>query len=199
MKIGYARVSTKDQNVDLQLDALQKAGCGKIFQEVVSGARAERPVLKQLLDTLRPGDVLVIWKLDRLGRSLKHLVELINNLREQDIGLQSLNDPIDTATPQGRLSFNLFASLAEFERDLIRERTQAGLSAARARGRNGGRPKGLSEQAEVTARAAETLYIERQLSVRQIAHKLGISKTTLYKYLRHRGVSVSPYQRDKAA
>lgn len=199
MKIGYARISTKDQNVDLQLDALQKAGCEKIFQEVVSGARAERPVLKQLLDTLRPGDVLVIWKLDRLGRSLKHLVELINNLREQDIGLQSLNDPIDTSTPQGRLSFNLFASLAEFERDLIRERTQAGLSAARARGRNGGRPKGLSEQAEVTARAAETLYIERQLSVRQIADKLGISKTTLYKYLRHRGVSVSPYQRDKAA
>jgi len=199
MKIGYARISTKDQNVDLQLDALQKAGCEKIFQEVVSGARAERPVLKQLLDTLRPGDVLVIWKLDRLGRSLKHLVKLINNLREQDIGLQSLNDPIDTSTPQGRLSFNLFASLAEFERDLIRERTQAGLSAARARGRNGGRPKGLSEQAEVTARAAETLYIERQLSVRQIADKLGISKTTLYKYLRHRGVSVSPYQRDKAA
>ena len=199
MKIGYARVSTKEQNFDLQLDALRKVGCEKIHQEAVSGARTDRPVLKQLLDNLRGGDVLVIWKLDRLGRSLKHLVELINDLREQDIGLQSLNDPIDTTTPQGRLSFNLFASLAEFERDLIRERTQAGLSAARARGRKGGRPKGLSDQAEVTARAAETLYRERQLSVRQICDKLSISKTTLYAYLRHRGVPISPYQRQKAA
>jgi DNA invertase Pin-like site-specific DNA recombinase len=194
MKIGYARVSTKEQSFNLQLDALRKAGCEKIYQEAVSGARADRPVLKQLLDNLRGGDVLVIWKLDRLGRSLKHLVELINHLREQDIGLQSLNDPVDTTTPQGRLSFNLFASLAEFERDLIRERTQAGLSAARARGRKGGRPTGLSDQAEVTARAAETLYRERQLSVRQICDKLGVSKTTLYAYLRHRGVLISPYQ-----
>lgn len=199
MKIGYARVSTKDQSFDLQLDALQKAGCERIYREVVSGARAERPVLKQLVENLRRGDVLVIWKLDRLGRSLKHLVGLVNDLHERKIGLQSLNDPIDTTTAQGRLSFNLFASLAEFERDLIRERTQAGLSAARARGRQGGRPKGLSEQAEVTARAAETLYLERQLSVRQICDKLGISKTTLYAYLRHRGVSISPYQRHKAA
>ena len=199
MKIGYARVSTKDQSFDLQLDALQKAGCERIYREVVSGARAERPVLKQLVENLRRGDVLVIWKLDRLGRSLKHLVGLVNDLHERKIGLQSLNDPIDTTTAQGRLSFNLFASLAEFERDLIRERTQAGLSAARARGRQGGRPKGLSEQAEVTARAAETLYLERQLSVRQICDKLGISRTTLYAYLRHRGVSISPYQRHKAA
>jgi DNA invertase Pin-like site-specific DNA recombinase len=199
MKIGYARVSTKEQSFDLQLDALQKAGCEKIYREVVSGARAERPMLKQLLDDLRSGDVLVIWKLDRLGRSLNHLVELINQLRERAVGLQSLNDPIDTTTAQGRLSFNLFASLAEFERELIRERTQAGLSAARARGRKGGRPRGLSERAEVTARAAETLYRERQLSVRQICARLGISKTTLYAYLRHRGVSLSPYQRHKAA
>lgn len=199
MKIGYARVSTKDQSFDLQLDALQKVGCEKIYREVVSGARAERPVLKQLLGTLRKGDVLVIWKLDRLGRSLKHLVGLVNELRDQKIGLQSLNDPIDTTTAQGRLSFNLFASLAEFERDLIGERTQAGLSAARARGRKGGRPRGMSKQAEVTARAAETLYLERQLSVRQICDKLGISKTTLYAYLRHRGVPISPYQRHKAA
>ena len=195
MKIGYARVSTKDQNFGLQIDALQKAGCEKLYREVVSGARTERPVLDRVVDSLRTGDVLVIWKLDRLGRSLKHLVELVNTLRERGVGLQSLNDPIDTTTPQGRLSFNLFASLAEFERDLIRERTQAGLSAARARGRNGGRPKGLSAQAEATACAAETLYLERKLSVRQVADRLGISKSTLYAYLRYRGVAISPYQR----
>ena len=195
MKIGYVRVSTKEQSFDLQVDALQQAGCDKLYREVVSGARTERPGLDQVVDRLRAGDVLVIWKLDRLGRSLKHLVELVNTLRERGIGLQSLNDPIDTTTPQGRLSFNLFASLAEFERDLIRERTQAGLSAARARGRNGGRPKGLSAQAEATACAAETLYRERQLSVRQIAARLGIAKSTLYVYLRHRGVPISLYQR----
>lgn len=195
MKIGYVRVSTKEQSFDLQIDALQQAGCEKLYREVVSGARTERPGLDQVVDRLRAGDVLVIWKLDRLGRSLKHLVELVNTLRERGIGLQSLNDPIDTTTPQGRLSFNLFASLAEFERDLIRERTQAGLSAARARGRNGGRPKGLSAQAEATACAAETLYRERQLSVRQIAARLSIAKSTLYAYLRHRGVPINPYQR----
>jgi len=195
MKVGYARVSTKEQSFDLQVDALRKAGCEKIYREIVSGARTERPILDQLIESLRPQDVLMIWKLDRLGRSLKHLVELINNLREKGIGLQSLNDPIDTTTPQGRLSFNLFASLAEFERDLIRERTRAGLSAARARGRKGGRPKGLSAQAEETASAAATLYLERKLSVMQIATQLGISKTTFYAYLRHRGVPISPYQR----
>jgi DNA invertase Pin-like site-specific DNA recombinase len=194
MKIGYVRVSTKEQSFDLQVDALQQAGCDKLYREVVSGARTERPGLDQVVDRLRAGDVLVIWKLDRLGRSLKHLVELVNTLRERGIGLQSLNDPTDTTRPQGRLSFNLFASLAEFERDLIRERTQAGLSAARARGRNGGRPKGLSAQAEATACAAETLYRERQLSVRQIAARLGIAKSTLYVYLRHRGVPISLYR-----
>ncbi len=195
MKIGYARVSTKEQSFDLQLDALRKAGCKKIYQETVSGAKAARLQLDLMLDNLRAGDVLVIWKLDRLGRSLQHLVELVHGLMEKGVGLKSLNDPIDTTTPQGRLSFNLFASLAEFERDLIRERTQAGLSAARARGRRGGRPRGLPLSAEVTARAAETLYTERKLSVRQIADRLGISKSTLYAYLRHRGVRIGPYQR----
>lgn len=130
MKIGYAHVSTRD----LQADALKKAGCEKIYREVVSGAKAERPVLDTLVDNLRPGDVLVIWKLDRLGRSLKHLVELVAQLMAKDVGLQSLNDP----TAQGPLVFNIFASLAEFERDLIRERTQAGLSTTRARGHWGG-------------------------------------------------------------
>jgi DNA invertase Pin-like site-specific DNA recombinase len=190
MKIGYARVSTKEQSFHLQLDALRRAGCEKLYQEVVSGARAERPVLDSVLENLRAGDVLVIWKLDRLGRSLRHLVELANALLQKNIGLQSLHDPIDTTTPTGRLTFNLFASLAEFEQDLIRERTQAGLHAARARGRQGGRPKGLPPKAVQTACAAETLYRERKLTVRAIADRLGVSKSTLYAYLRYRGVPI---------
>lgn len=190
MQIGYARVSTKDQSFDLQVDALRKAGCERVLKEVVSGAKVERPVLDAVLADLRTGDVLVIWKLDRLGRSLRHLVELAGTLMERNVGLRSLNDPIDTTTSQGRLAFNLFASLAEFERDLIRERTQAGLTAARARGRKGGRPKGLPPGAERTAYAAETLYREQRLSVREIADELGIAKSTLYAYLRHRGVPI---------
>ena len=198
MRVGYARVSTKDQSLDLQVDALQKAECEEIFSEVASGAKTSRPVLDDLLSRLRAGDVLVIWKLDRLGRSLKHLVTLANDLMEHQIGLISLNDPIDTTTPQGRLVFNIFASLAEFERDLIRERTQAGLKAARARGRKGGRPQGLSKQAKATAIAAETLYREGQLSVQGICDQLGISKPTLYAYLKHRGVKTG-YRGNPAA
>jgi DNA invertase Pin-like site-specific DNA recombinase len=190
MHVGYARVSTKDQTVDLQVDALTQAGCTKVYTEVISGARAERPILDQLLETLRAGDVLVIWKLDRLGRSLTHLLAIVTDLITRQIGLKSLNDPIDTTTPQGRLIFNLFASLAEFEREVMRERTQAGLSAARARGRMGGRPKGIPHKAEATAYAAETLYREGRLSAQDIADKLHISKTTLYAYLRARGVPV---------
>ncbi len=193
MKVGYARVSTNNQNLELQIDALEKAGCEKIYRDIASGARTERPSLNEMVNNLRPGDVLVIWKLDRLGRSLNHLIGLVNDLIEKKIGLQSLNDPIDTTTAQGRLSFNLFASLAEFERDLIRERTQAGLSAARARGRNGGRPKGLPKKAEATACAAETLYKEGVLTVDEISKKLGIAKSTLYSYLRHRGVTIGSY------
>lgn len=190
MKIGYARVSTKDQNLDLQIDALKKAGVDEIHTEIVGGAKTDRPVLAETLKKLRSGDVLVIWKLDRLGRSLRHLVDLVPMLMEREIGLLSLHDHIDTTTPHGRLTFNIFASLAEFERDIIRERTQAGLAAARSRGRQGGRPRGLSEQAEQTACAAETLYREGKLSVAQIADRLHISKSTLYSYLRHRGVPV---------
>jgi DNA invertase Pin-like site-specific DNA recombinase len=188
MRIGYARVSTKDQSLDLQVDALRDAGCEQVFQEVASGAKTARPALDDLLSRLRAGDVLVIWKLDRLGRSLKHLVTLTAELMEREVGLVSLNDPIDTTTPQGRLVFNIFASLAEFERELIRERTQAGLKAARARGRKGGRPKGLSKEAKQKAMAAETLYREGELSVQAICDQLGITKPTLYAYLRHRGV-----------
>jgi len=194
MKLGYARVSTRDQNLDLQVDALQNAGCERIYRDVASGAKTARPALDEMLGQLRPGDVIIIWKLDRMGRSLAHLVELVGNLVEKKVGLVSLNDPIDTTTAQGRLVFNLFASLAEFERELIRERTQAGLSAARARGRVGGRPKGISSQAQATAMAAETLYREKRLGVSAIASKLHISKSTLYSYLRHRGVDIGPYK-----
>lgn len=190
MRIGYARVSTKDQNFVLQEDALKQAGCEKVFREIVSGAKTSRPVLNDLLSRLRKGDVLVVWKLDRLGRSLDHLVKLANELMERNIDLISLNDPVDTTTPQGRLVFNIFAALAEFERDLIRERTQAGLKAARARGRKGGRPRGIPTKAKATAMAAETLYKEGELSVQEICGQLNISKPTLYRYLRHRGVDV---------
>ena len=194
MKIGYARVSTRDQNADLQVDALKQAGCERIYQDIASGAKSARPELDKLLAHVRAGDTVVIWKLDRLGRSLKHLVELVGELAERKVGLQSLNDPIDTTHAQGRLVFNLFASLAEFERELIRERTQAGLSAARARGRIGGRPKGLPAKAEATSMAAETLYREGRLSVSAIGEKLHISKSTLYSYLRHRGVEIGAHQ-----
>lgn len=199
MKIGYARVSTRDQKPDLQLDALKAAGCERVYQDVASGAKTARPALDELLGQLRAGDVLVIWKLDRMGRSLKHLVELVGNLMERKVGLLSLNDPIDTTSAQGRFVFNLFATLAEFERELIRERTNAGLTAARARGRFGGRPRGLSPQAEATALAADTLYRERKLSVAAIAQKLHVSKSTLYSYLRHRGVEIGPYQKPARA
>lgn len=193
MKIGYARVSTRDQHLDLQLDALKRAGCERIYQDVAGGAKTARPALDELLGQLRVGDVVVIWKLDRMGRSLKHLVELVGDLLTRKVGLLSLNDPVDTTSAQGRLVFNIFASLAEFERELIRERTNAGLTAARARGRVGGRPKGLPAQAEATAMAVETLYRERQLSVNAIAKRLHIAKSTLYSYLRHRGVEVGKY------
>ena len=153
-----------------------------------------------MLDTvirgLRKGDVLVIWKLDRLGRTLGHLVTLVNDLLKKEVGIISLNDPIDTTTPQGNFSFNIFASLAEFERDLIIMRTQAGLSAARARGQKGGRPKGLSQSAKEKSYAAETLYKGEKLSTRQIAKQLNISKTTLYFYLKHRNVPLTKEIKD---
>lgn len=188
MRYGYARVSTKEQAFALQVDALKLAGCEEVFCEVASGAKTQRPVLETLLSHLRKDDVLVITKLDRLGRSLQHIVALSNDLLERGVGLVSLSDPIDTTTPQGRLMFNIFGALAEFERDLIRERTHAGLAAARARGRKGGRPKGLSPTATTTAMAAETLYREADLSVKAICEQLQISKTTFYTYLKHRGV-----------
>ncbi len=190
MLLGYARVSTTDQKLILQIDALHKAGCERLYAEKMSGASRERPQLDRLLSELRPGDVVVVWKLDRLGRSLRDLVEIVDRIQKKDAGLRSLSDPIDTTTPSGRLIFGVFASLAEFERELIRERTRAGLAASRARGRLGGRPPGLNKAAQQKALAAETLYRERKLSVQAIAKELGISKATLYRYLRYRNVPI---------
>lgn len=190
MKIGYARVSTKEQSLSLQVDALKKAGCEKIHEEIASGAKTARPVLEEIMRNIREGDVLVIWKLDRLGRNLAHLVHLTNKLIEKKVGLISLNDPIDTSTAQGRMVFGIFATLAEFERELIRERTHAGLKSARARGRKGGRPKGFSQAAIEKATIAEALYKNGSIPVKTIAEQLGISKTTLYLYLRSRNVDI---------
>jgi len=197
MKIGYARVSTRDQNLELQLDALTKAGCEVIYQEKVSGASTSRPELERLLTQLRTGDTVYLYKLDRLGRSLKHLLQVVGDFQQLGVGLVSLTDAINTTSAQGRLVFNLFASLAEFERELIRERTHAGLAAARAR--VGGRQRDLSEQAERTAIIVETLYREQQVGVNEIAQLLNISKVTLYKYLRHRKVVINAHRKSAAA
>ncbi|MCB1067654.1 MAG: recombinase family protein [Simkania sp.] len=197
MKFGYARVSTHDQNLDLQIDALRKKGCEKIFHETVSGAKADRIELKKLLGEVRKGDVIMIWKLDRLARSLKDFLTITNELMEKGANLKSLNDPIDTTSSQGRLIFNIFASLAEFERDLIIERTQAGLSAARARGRLGGRKRGLSEEAKKKAVAAAALYKQGSLTVNEIVKNLDISRATLYKYLRHQKVKIGSVETKK--
>lgn len=190
MKIGYARVSTQDQELGLQLDALEQAGCEKIYQEKVSGAAKARPQLEALLEHLRNGDVVVVWKLDRLARSLKDLVSLVNRIQEKGASFQSVNDQIDTTSAHGKFTFHIFASLAEFERDIIRERTKAGLAAARARGRVGGRPKGLSKKAQHKAMLAKQLYLEGELSISEICEQLSISKGTLYNYLHHQGVEV---------
>ena len=190
MKIGYARVSTQDQELGLQLDALEQAGCEKIYQEKVSGTAKARPQLEAMLEHLRKGDVVVVWKLDRPARSLKDLVSLVNQIQEKGASFQSVSDQIDTTSAHGKFTFHIFASLAEFERDIIRERTKAGLAAARARGRVGGRPKGLSKKAQHKAILAERLYMEGELSISEICEQLSISKGTLYNYLRHQGVEV---------
>jgi DNA invertase Pin-like site-specific DNA recombinase len=180
MLIGYARVSTPDQNLDLQTDALKSANCEQLFTDIASGAKAERTGLEQAIKSCRKGDTLVVWKLDRLGRSLPHLVETVSLLIEQGIGFKSLQENIDTTTSGGKLIFHIFASLAEFERDIIRERTNAGLSAARARGRLGGRPKGAAD--EKKQKAALALKNDPQYSVKEICEIVGISRNTYYKY-----------------
>ena len=179
MLIGYARVSTDDQTLDLQRDALMEAGCNRIFEDTAGGA-AERPNLQQALSHLRPGDTLVVWRLDRLGRSLKDLIARAEALRNEGAGLRSLKEAIDTDSPTGQLVFHIFGALAEFERSLIRERTQAGLQAARARGRQGGRRKRL----DVKQRAhAVELYRSRKHTVKEICKLMRISRATLYVYV----------------
>ena len=181
MLIGYARVSTTEQNLDLQTDALQATGCARLYTDTVSGVKMDRPGLMAALAQCRKGDTLVVWKLDRLGRSLPHLVETVRALGDRGAGFKSLQENIDTTTSGGRLFFHIFASLAEFERDLIRERTNAGLSAARARGRKGGRPKGVDQKKQKAARA---LKQDPRHSVREICEIVGISRNTYYKYTR---------------
>lgn len=180
MLIGYARVSTQDQTLDLQRDALTKAWCSKIFTDTVSGAATERPGLSEALQFVRDGDILVVWKLDRLGRSLKHLIETVMALNERGIGFRSITESIDTTTPGGKLIFHVFGALAEFERDLIRERTQAGLSAARARGRHGGRPRKLDAK---KTDLLQKLYQDKTTPIQVILETLHISKATLYRHL----------------
>lgn len=183
MLIGYARVSTHDQNLDLQLDALLKAGCDPkhLYTDTTSGAKTERKGLEDALSHLRPGDTLVVWRLDRLGRTLKQLIELVNGFNANGIGFRSLQENIDTTTSGGKLVFHIFGALAEFEREVIRERTNAGLKAARARGRLGGRPKALD--AKKTA-LAKSLYESREHSIQDMCEMLGVSRATLYKYVR---------------
>jgi DNA invertase Pin-like site-specific DNA recombinase len=179
-RIGYARVSTDDQNASLQVDALKKAGCLKVFVDHASGSKASRPELDRMLEQLRTGDVVVVWRLDRLGRSLKNLIELVEGLAGLGVGFRSLSESIDTTTANGRLFFSIMGALAEFERDLIRERTNAGLAAARARGRVGGRPSVMNAKKIDKARK---LYDSRQHTVAEIAEMLDVSVATIYRHL----------------
>ncbi len=180
MLMGYARVSTDEQTTRLQLDALEAAGCERTFSERASGASAERPVLADLISHTRKGDTLVVWRLDRLGRSLPHLIETVQKLEAAGVALKSLTEGIDTTTPNGRLIFHLFGALAQFERELIRERTVAGLAAARARGRKGGRPPKLSAE---KLRVAQRLLKDPESTVSEVARILGVHRSTLHKAL----------------
>lgn len=182
MLVGYARVSTHDQTLDLQLDALRNAGCERIFTDTISGSTTERPGLTEALSFARPGDTIVVWRLDRLGRSLRHLIDTLNGLSERRVEFRSLQEQLDTSTSGGKLVFHLMGALAEFERDLIRERTKAGLTAARARGRRGGRRRALSPKQIEMARA---LYKDKTKSVADIREALGgISKSAFYRYIK---------------
>ena len=178
--VGYARVSTIDQDPALQLDALAAAGCAKVFEDCASGARADRAGLRSALEYVRDGDVLIVWKLDRLGRSLPHLIETVTSLATRGVGFRSITEAIDTTTPGGRLVFHLFGALGEFERDLIRERTRAGLAAAVARGRKAGRKPVVTSEKLARART----IIAKGVTVREAATRLKVGKTALYDALR---------------
>lgn len=180
MLIGYARVSTDEQNLDLQRDALHKANCEQIYTDRVSGTKAERKGLTEALSHLRKGDTLVVWRLDRLGRSLRHLIDTVTDLQERGIGFKSLQESIDTTTSGGKLVFHIFGALAEFEREIIKERTKAGLSAARSRGKSGGRPKALSDR---QVQMLRQLAADKDRSVDEICRTLGIGRTTYYRYV----------------
>jgi DNA invertase Pin-like site-specific DNA recombinase len=182
LKIGYARVSTQDQDLALQLDALAKEGCEKTFQEKASGAQRDRPELKAALSYMREGDILVVWKLDRLARSMKQLIETVEDFEERGIGLKSLQDPIDTSSASGKLVFHIFAALAEFERGVIRDRTNAGLKSARERGRIGGRPPALSAE---DLQAAKAMLRDPNISVAAVAGRLKVAPSTLYRHIPH--------------
>jgi len=181
MLIGYARVSTEDQNLDMQNDALKQAGCDKIIEEKASGAKTDRTGLEEALSYLRRGDTLVVWKLDRLGRSLQHLIQVVNQLREKGIYFKSIQESLDTSSSGGKLIFHIFGALAEFERAVIRDRTMDGLASARARGRVGGRPKIMTDK---KLRLANTLLIDNTNTNDDVCEILGVSRATLYRYLK---------------
>lgn len=180
MLVGYARVSTSDQNLDLQKQALSSVKCGRVFEDIASGVKGDRPGLAQALDWVRRGDVLVVWKLDRLGRSLQHLIQVINQLDHKGVEFRSLQEQFDTSSPGGRLTFQLFGAIAEFERELIRERTAAGIASARARGRLGGRPKKLTrEQIDM----GTVLAKDTTLSIKEICDLIGCSRSLYYTHI----------------
>jgi DNA invertase Pin-like site-specific DNA recombinase len=184
MNVGYARVSRQDQNPDLQRRELEASGCERIFEEKISTRKESRPVLEAALDYVRAGDVFVVWRLDRLGRSLKELIELVNGLQERGVEFRSLRENLDTTTPGGKLVFHVFASIAEFERDIIRERTLAGLEAARARGRKGGRKRVMDEK---KAALAARLMKDKDTPIAQVCEAVGVSRATLYRYIKPDG------------
>ena len=186
MLVGYARVSTPEQTLDSQTDALERGGCERVFTDTASGSKSDRPGLDQALDHVRRGDTLVVWKLDRLGRSLPHLIEVVSALQERGVDFRSIQEAIDTTTPAGKLFFHLCGAFAEFERDLIRERTHAGLAAARARGRKGGRRKAITKK---KAKLAATLLSDPGMSVTEVSKTLGVSRSTLYRHLAESEVS----------
>jgi DNA invertase Pin-like site-specific DNA recombinase len=192
MLIGYARVSTQDQTLALQQDALVQAGCERVFTDTASGAKFDRPGLEEAARFARLGDTLVVWKLDRLGRSLPHLLDTVTGLQDRGIGFRSLTEQIDTTTSGGKLIFHVFAALAEFERDVIRERTQAGLSAARARGRKGGHPRAAALNDAKKVALAQRLYEDPSNSIDDICTTLHVSRSTLYRYIRTARGSAGP-------